>query len=197
MRRWAAFGSASARHAIRASLLLSLLPLATCDRERRESRAVPTPVEDPEQRLRLTSLRPDGVRSPQASVGRRYERNAQHVSQGGRYFVWFNCSGCHANGGGGMGPPLMDAYWIYGGEIDQIAASILEGRPNGMPSFRGRIPDDQVWQIAAYVRSLPRHIAKDVAPGRRDQMQAGDAPQSRDRVGVAPGDEARSVVPPQ
>jgi cytochrome c oxidase cbb3-type subunit 3 len=182
---------------IRVLLLLPLLLLATCDREKRESRAIPTPVEDPEQRLRLTSLRPDGAPAPAPAVGRRYERNASHVSQGGRYFVWFNCAGCHANGGGGMGPPLMDANWIYGGEIDQIAASILQGRPNGMPSFRGRIPDEQVWQIAAYVRSLPRHIAKDVAPGRRDQMQAHDAPQSMERVGVVTGDGARSVAQPQ
>ena len=178
-------------------VLLPVLFLAACDREKRESRAVPTPSENPEQQLRLTRFRPDGVAAAPAAVGRRYERNAYQVSQGGRYFVWFNCSGCHANGGGGMGPPLMDANWIYGGEIDQIAASILQGRPNGMPSFRGRIPDEQVWQIAAYVRSLPRHIAKDVAPGRRDQIQAGDAPQSRDRVGVVPGDEARSVAQPQ
>ena len=44
-----------------------------------------------------------------------------------------NCVGCHCHGGGGMGPALMDDQWRYGGRIDQIAATIAEGRPNGMP----------------------------------------------------------------
>ena len=53
-----------------------------------------------------------------------------------------------------MGPPLMDDEWIYGSEPENIFATIVEGRPNGMPSFRGRIPDYQVWQLVAYVRSM-------------------------------------------
>ena len=30
-----------------------------------------------------------------------------------------------------------------------------------MPSFRGKIPDDQIWQLVAYVRSLSGHAPKD------------------------------------
>src|SRR5207245_319214 len=37
-----------------------------------------------------------------------YGGNAYAVSEGKRLFAAYNCSGCHANGGGGMGPPLMD-----------------------------------------------------------------------------------------
>ena len=70
-----------------------------------------------------------------------------------------------------MGPPLMDAKWRYGGRIDQIAASIAEGRPNGMPSFRNKLPDYQIWQLTAYVRSMSGQAAKDAAPGRDDDMQ--------------------------
>ena len=80
------------------------------------------------------------------------------MSQGKQLFTWFNCTGCHANGGGGSGPPLMDDNWIYGGSIENIVATIREGRPNGMPSFRGRIPDDQIWEIAAYVRSMGGNV---------------------------------------
>ena len=65
-----------------------------------------------------------------------------------------NCTGCHAHGGGAIGPPLMDDSWIYGSHPDQIFATIVEGRPNGMPSFRGKLPDYEIWQLAAYVRSL-------------------------------------------
>jgi len=45
----------------------------------------------------------------------------------------------------------MDDEWIYGFEPVNIFATIVEGRPNGMPSFRNRIPDYQVWQLVAYV----------------------------------------------
>ena len=36
----------------------------------------------------------------------------------------------------------MDREWIYGGQPANIFATIVEGRPNGMPSWRGRIPDE-------------------------------------------------------
>jgi cytochrome c oxidase cbb3-type subunit III len=71
-----------------------------------------------------------------------------------RLYKQFNCTGCHFNGGGGIGPPLMDDQWIYGGRLDQIYNSIYQGRPNGMPAWGGKIADDQIWQIATYVRSM-------------------------------------------
>src|SRR5699024_2472602 len=76
-----------------------------------------------------------------------YDDNAYAVSQGKRFFTWYNCVGCHAHGGGGMGPPLMDDKWLYGSRPQDIFTTIVEGRPNGMPSFRDRIPEQQVWQI--------------------------------------------------
>ena len=79
-----------------------------------------------------------------------------------------NCTGCHAHGGGAIGPPLMDDNWIYGSQPDQIFATIVEGRPNGMPSFRGKLPDYEIWQLAAYVRSLSGQTPKHAAPGRDD-----------------------------
>ena len=100
------------------------------------------------------------------------------MSEGKRLFTWMNCSGCHAQGGGGMGPPLMDDRWIYGSQPEQIFATIVEGRPNGMPSFRGKLPDHQVWQIVAYVRSLSGNVSRDAAPTRDDHMSAKQQEQS-------------------
>jgi cytochrome c oxidase cbb3-type subunit 3 len=85
----------------------------------------------------------------------------------------YNCVGCHAHGGGGMGVALMDDKWIYGSAPEQIFATIIEGRPNGMPSFRGKIPANQVWELVAYVRSLAGLTSKDPAPGRDDHMHIG------------------------
>ena len=70
-----------------------------------------------------------------------------------------------------MGPALMDDRWIYGAEPAQIYETIVEGRPNGMPAFRGKIAEQQTWQLVAYVRSLAGLLAKDVAPSRSDHMQ--------------------------
>src|SRR4051812_7083051 len=65
-----------------------------------------------------------------------YEGNAYAMTEGERLFNSMNCVGCHFHGGGGIGPPLMDDKWIYGGESAQIFDTIIRGRPNGMPSFR-------------------------------------------------------------
>lgn len=152
---------------------LALL-LAGCEREERAFRSDPAASENTEQ-VALSPLAP-GAQPPaetRSGKGDEYERNAYHVSQGKTFYQRFNCNGCHANGGGGMGPALMDDKWLHGSRIENIVATIREGRPNGMPSFRTRIPDDQIWQIAAYVRSMSRAVRKDVAPGRNDAMNAG------------------------
>ena len=70
-----------------------------------------------------------------------------------------------------MGPPLMDSEWIYGSDPENIVATIVEGRPNGMPSFRARITNQQLWEIAAYVRSMAGLTPKAPSPGRDDDMQ--------------------------
>ena len=105
-----------------------------------------------------------------------YQENAWAVSEGQRLYAWFNCQGCHAMGGGGNGPALMDEVWIYGSEPQTIFTTIVEGRPNGMPAYGGRIPDQQVWQLVAYVRTLSALQRKDVRPSRTDSMSARPAP---------------------
>ena len=103
-----------------------------------------------------TALTP-GVGHPLSTVDPRaaaYYDNPEAVVTGKRLFGQYNCSGCHSNGGGGMGPPLMDDEWIYGGRLEQIHQTLVEGRPNGMPAWGGKVPDPQLWQLAAYVRSM-------------------------------------------
>jgi cytochrome c oxidase cbb3-type subunit III len=95
-----------------------------------------------------------------------YYDNPTAVNVGKTLFGGFNCSGCHSNGGGGMAPDLMDDEWIYGSRLEQIHQTIVQGRPNGMPAWGGKIPDEQIWQIAAYVRSmsLPATLAAQNGP---------------------------------
>jgi cytochrome c oxidase cbb3-type subunit 3 len=138
----------------------------------------------------LTDLQP-GAPEPNVEVKNDYEENAYAMNEGKRLFTWFNCVGCHANGGGGMGPALMDEKWIYGSQPEQIFSTIVEGRPNGMPSFRGKIPDYQVWQLAAYVRSMSGLAAKGAAPGRNDDMNTGPPEQMRSKETPKSASEAK------
>jgi cytochrome c oxidase cbb3-type subunit III len=149
---------------------LAATSLCACWREDREFVAPPAAEAAPA----VNSMSPL-VAGPAASSFRErqerlYQANAYHVSEGKRLYDWFNCTGCHAHGGGDIGPPLMDDAWIYGGEIDQVYMTIVEGRPQGMPSFRGRIPSQQVWQVAAYVRSMSGNGPKPARPGRDDDL---------------------------
>lgn len=170
--------------------LALLVSLGGCEREKR-SFSTPHPADSPtESGARLSANQPaaalsGGVRQAASDTGP-YEENAFAVNQGKRLYRWYNCNGCHANGGGGIGPPLMDADWRYGGGPAQIFQSIVQGRPNGMPSFGGHIPDDQVWQIVAYVRSMSGQLRKDVAPSRADGMSQGEPENARDRLPPRP-----------
>ena len=150
--------------------LVTLLS-AACQREVRPFQDL-TVASDRSQKPALSPISP-GSPSPQPPVPAfsPYQDNAYATGEGKRLFDAFNCSGCHAHGGGGMGPPLMDDEWIYGSQPANIFETIVEGRPNGMPSFRNKIPDQQVWELVAYVQSMSGQEPIDVLPSRSDHMR--------------------------
>jgi cytochrome c oxidase cbb3-type subunit III len=158
--------------------LVVLVMSAGCKREERRFREAPPAVTTHD--VVVSDLRPGGG-SPTAPTHTPYENDAAAVSEGKQLFSAYNCVGCHAHGSGGIGPALMDDEWSYGHEADQIYHTILEGRPNGMPTFRGKIPDYQIWELAAYVRSLSGLLPKDVAPSRDDHMSGPPAESSTTR----------------
>jgi cytochrome c oxidase cbb3-type subunit 3 len=140
----------------------------------REDRNLSAPPESAPQSVALSDLRPGPPDPPPPDDprGAIYEGNATHIANGQRYFRQFNCNGCHSNGGGGIGPALMDDKWRYGGKPEQIVDSILRGRPNGMPAFQDKIPDQEAWELAAYIRSLSGNADKLAAPSRADDMRS-------------------------
>jgi cytochrome c oxidase cbb3-type subunit 3 len=153
-----------------------MLMLVSCEREERRFRESP-PAVAPRTPVMQGTLQP-GSPAPPVDARNVYEENAFAVSEGQRLYEWFNCTGCHAHGGGDSGPPLMDDAWIYGSEPENIFATIVEGCPNGMLAFRHKVPDQQVWQIVAYVRSMSGQLRKDVSPGRTDNMNVKKPEQS-------------------
>lgn len=163
---------------------LAALALAGCKREFRPTQAPPAAA---------------GVGQPSFAAGgaptfNRYEENAYAVSQGATWYRAYNCNGCHAGGGGNIGPALMDAKWRYGSDSASIYATIADGRPNGMPAFGKHVPEDQIWQLVAYVRSLSGQLRPDVAPTRADTLSAS-RPISR-RSKEKPVQEAVPVTEP-
>jgi len=86
-----------------------------------------------------------------------------------------------------MGPSLRDKVWLYGGSDDQIFDSIAEGRPKGMPAWGARIPEDQIWQLVTYIRTM-RTLAEPDPPNEPANEQVPN-PQNNDRlmVGTQPG----------
>jgi cytochrome c oxidase cbb3-type subunit 3 len=159
----------------RASLLVlgvAAFAFTACDREERHSRSKPIGETVPAGESPDT-IYPGGSKplplDPRAAA---YDNNAPALAEGQFLYTKMNCVGCHSHGGGGMGPALMDDEWRYGGRIDQIATSIAEGRPNGMPSWRSKLTDDQIWKLAAYVRSLSGQPSKDAVSSRSEAMSS-------------------------
>ena len=158
-------------------LLLCAVIVVACEREQRRFSEIAPAAAPPATEPDRGAPRIVGTRS--ASTGNPYAGNGWAVAEGKRLYQSFNCNGCHSQGGGGMGPVLMDNVWIYGGDPRTIYETIAEGRPNGMPGFGGRIGDQQIWQLVAYVQTLSGGLRFDVRPSRDDHMQARESEQAR------------------
>lgn len=156
-----------------ATVLFAALLVTGCQRE--ERRLNGPPVAAPVQFVTQVGLQPGPVVITDTAPGP-FESNAAGTANGQMLFSQMNCSGCHGNGGGGMGPALMDDQWIYGSLPDQVFASIAEGRPNGMPSWKNRLTTQQMWELVSFVRSLSGLTPKGARPNRDDHMMVKPAP---------------------
>lgn len=152
-------------------LCASLLALAACKREERELRV------EPAERATFAAARespivPGGSVPITVKVKNPYEGDAFAIAEGEKLFSSYNCATCHGgHGGGGMGPPLTSKNLTYGSEPDNIFDTILKGRPKGMPAWGGRLPEYQIWQLVAYVRSLSGQQPASATPGRSDDLE--------------------------
>lgn len=85
-----------------------------------------------------------------------YTGNPEAIKEGQKLFTLYACSGCHgAGGGGGMGIPLTDDVWKYGGD-DATLMKLIKGEiaESPMPKFGQTLTEEQIWKIIAYIRSL-------------------------------------------
>jgi cytochrome c oxidase cbb3-type subunit 3 len=159
----------------RFGVLLALGLLVGCQREERDLRLDPPLLDAVDwvapQPNRIAGATPDVY----AAQGKPYETNAYQLNQGKRLYEWFNCRGCHADGGGASGPAFLDGWWRYGPDVVSIYVSIRDGRPNGMPAFHNKMTADQIWQLTGYVQTIGAYSGKTAAPSRNDEMQSRPA----------------------
>ena len=163
------------------AIACAALALVACEREKREfvkPLTEPNPLASSGTLVDLQPGQPGPGMQATRSAGGYNESSAYEVQQGKQWYRWYNCNGCHAQGGGSIGPALMDDQWIYGSKPDEIFETIMEGRPNGMPAFKGRIPEGQAWQLVAYVRSMSGLVSGEAAPNRAEGLM-GAPPEGR------------------
>jgi cytochrome c oxidase cbb3-type subunit 3 len=85
------------------------------------------------------------------------EHDATLAAAGQTLFV-DNCAACHTETGAGDrtqgAPALNDAIWLYGGDRETVTATVQGARYGVMPSWAGRLSEDEIRAVAAYVHSL-------------------------------------------
>ena len=66
------------------------------------------------------------------------------------------CVACHgANGEGGVGPNMTDAYWIHGGGIKNVFKTIKYGVPQkGMISWQSQLKPSEMQAVASYILTM-------------------------------------------
>lgn len=85
------------------------------------------------------------------------EHDATKAAAGATVFA-DNCAACHGDAGTGDraqgAPNLTDAIWLYGGERETINQTVTYARFGVMPSWTGRLSEDEIRAVATYVHSL-------------------------------------------
>ncbi|MBS1754517.1 MAG: cbb3-type cytochrome c oxidase N-terminal domain-containing protein [Ferruginibacter sp.] len=79
-----------------------------------------------------------------------------------------NCVACHLkDGGGSVGPNFTDNYWLHGGSLNDIYASIKHGYPDkGMQAWGGQFSPKELSFLASYVKSF---VGTKPAAGKEQQ----------------------------
>ena len=70
------------------------------------------------------------------------------------------CTACHGVDGKGnpaLGSPnITNEHWLYGGNIDQLAFTIANGRQGNMPAQADVLSADKIHILSTYIRSLAK-----------------------------------------
>lgn len=131
---------------------------------------------------------------PQEAIdesGLTYVSDPAIIGKGKEVFNTMNCGSCHRVDGGGnaIGPNLTDAYWLHGGHVKDVFATIKNGAVDkGMPAWGKSLSPQDVRNVAFYVMSLQgtnpanakapqgeKYVAPVQAPAPADSTKTADA----------------------
>lgn len=84
------------------------------------------------------------------------EHDAALAAEGATVYA-DNCAACHGDAGTGDraqgAPNLTDAIWLYGGSREKVKETVTYARFGVMPAWAGRLTEDEIRAVAAYVHS--------------------------------------------
>jgi mono/diheme cytochrome c family protein len=90
------------------------------------------------------------------------EATSASVARGRQRYV-FSCRQCHGNTGkgdgdmshaGGVPSDFTDAVWQHGESDGEIFLVIRDGVTADMLGYQGQIPDEDMWNLVNYIKSL-------------------------------------------
>ena len=100
----------------------------------------------------------DGEKSRNPAIG-----DAKSIDAGRQIFA-SGCAACHGSEGqGGRGPNLRERVFWHPLDDDTLFKAIQKGVGGLMPA--ANLPEDQAWQVVAYVRSLTSPAIESPIPG--------------------------------
>ena len=86
--------------------------------------------------------------------------------QGGMGIFRSRCADCHGMDASGVRAPDLRQVWVSGRTDDGLFQTLRNGVPGTeMPSVGVRTPDEEIWKVLAYLRTLAASAPTDVATG--------------------------------
>jgi cytochrome c oxidase cbb3-type subunit 3 len=89
------------------------------------------------------------------------ENNVTLITSGprldkGKEIFAVNCASCHGpKGEGKIGPSLVDATWLHGGDIKDVFKTVKYGVPaKGMIPWQTQLSPAQIQEVSSYIKSI-------------------------------------------
>ncbi|WP_232771628.1 cbb3-type cytochrome c oxidase N-terminal domain-containing protein [Tenacibaculum sp. Bg11-29] len=89
----------------------------------------------------------------------------------GKAVYKLNCAACHiGDGGGGIGPNLTDKYWLLGGGIKNVFATITNGGRDGkgMVAWGKTLKPKDIQKVASYIMAMQGTTPAKAKPAQGD-----------------------------
>jgi mono/diheme cytochrome c family protein len=98
----------------------------------------------------------DGERWDAVAYALTLGTTVEEQTRGGELYGAEDCAVCHgdAQGGGGSGPSFLIPGLAEARSLTELAHSIRAGSPPAMPAYAEQLTEDDVWAMAAFVRSI-------------------------------------------